>query len=164
MNLCKKTKESRQNKYVSYVAAQNKAQSKKFAETEFKDRIVFAPHCMRNSSVCKAEEKDFYYICKDCGGCTVFKIKRLVKELGYGGLYVLKGGRAILKVVKEQNPKAIVGISCYFEGEQGFKVMKETKVIVQFVPLVRDGCNDTDADISEIEKILKLSGKTDKDG
>jgi len=154
MNLCKKTKESKQNNYIKYVAAQNKAQSVSFSKIDFKDRIVFAPHCMRNCEVCKAQEKDFYYICKDCGGCTIFKIKKLAEKLGYGGFYILKGGRAILKLVKEQRPKAIVGISCYFEGEQGFKVMKETDIAVQFIPLTRDGCNDTDADFEEIEKLL----------
>jgi hypothetical protein len=159
MNLCKKTKESKQKKYAVYVAAQNKAQSKKFAKTDFKDRIVFAPHCMRNSAVCKAQEKDFYYVCKNCGGCSIFKIKKLVENLSYGGLYILKGGRAILKVIKEQNPKAIVGISCYFEGEQGFKVMKETDIAVQFAPLTKDGCHDTDADFDEIKKILELKIK-----
>ena len=151
MKLCKKFNESRQKKYI---IAQNKAQGKAFAKTGFGERMVFAPHCMRNSAVCKAQEKDFYYICKDCGGCTIFKIKKLAEKLGYGGFYVLKGGRAILKLVKEQNPKAIVGISCYFEGEQGFKVMEETDIAVQFVPLTRDGCNDTDADFEEIAKLL----------
>jgi hypothetical protein len=156
MKLCKKTKESKQKKYTEYAAAQNKAQGKKFAKTDFKDRIVFAPHCMRNSSVCKAQEQDFYYVCKNCGGCAIFKIKKLVEELGYGGLYILKGGRAILKVVKEQKPKAIVGIACYFEGEQGFKVMKETDIAVQFAPLTRDGCHDTEADVETLENILKM--------
>jgi hypothetical protein len=155
MNLCKKTKESRQKSYAIFAAAQNKAQSGAFAKTAFKDRIVFAPHCMRNTAACKAKEEDFYYVCKDCGACSIFKIKKLAESLGYGGLYILKGGRAILKVVKERSPKAIVGISCYFEGEQGFKVMKETGVTVQFIPLTKDGCHDTDANIDEAEKILK---------
>ena len=156
MKLCTKTKESKQKKYAAYAAAQNKAQSKAFAKTEFKDRIIFAPHCMRNTAVCKAKEEDFYYVCKDCGACTLFKIKQAALQLGYGDFYIIKGGRAILKVVKEKNPKAIVGISCYFEGEQGFKIMKETYVVVQFIPLTRDGCHDTDASIEEIEKLLKI--------
>jgi len=156
MRLCKKNKESKEKKYKSFAAAQNKSQRAAFSKTDFKDRIVFAPHCMRNTKACKAQEKDFYYICKDCGACTIYKIKKLVEDLGCGGLYILKGGRAILKIVKEKNPKAIVGISCYFEGEQGFKVMKDTGVTVQFAPLTRDGCSDTDADIEEIKKILEL--------
>ncbi|MDR1941510.1 MAG: DUF116 domain-containing protein [Endomicrobium sp.] len=155
MKICKKNKKSRQELYKAYVDKQNKNQKSAFAKVPFGNRLVFAPHCMRNSAVCRAQEKDFYFICKDCGGCTIYKINRLIKELGYGGLYVLKGGRAILKIAAEKKPQAIVGISCYFEGEQGFKVMKETDIIAQYVPLIKDGCHDTDADISEIEKILK---------
>jgi hypothetical protein len=155
MKICKKVKKSRQEQYKAFVDKQNKAQSAAFVKVPFKNRLIFTPHCMRNSSVCAAEEKDFYFVCRDCGGCTIFKIKRLAQELGYGGVYILKGGRAILKIVNEQKPRAIVGISCYFEGEQGFKVMKETDIIVQYIPLTRDGCNDTDADMAETEKILK---------
>jgi hypothetical protein len=110
---------------------------------------------MRNSAVCTAKEKDFYYVCQNCGGCNIFRLKRVAEELGYKGFYILKGGRAILKLVQDTRPAAIVGIACFFEGEQGFKILKGTGIAVQYVPLARDGCHDTDVNIIEAEKILR---------
>ena len=52
-------------------------------------------------------------------------------------------------------PIAIVGIACYYEGEQAFKVTEGSGVIVQFVPLTNDGCAATDTSMEEVEKILK---------
>lgn len=154
MKLCKLRKKSKEQIYKAFTDKQNKSHQKKFAATPFDKRIVFAPHCMRNTAVCTAEEKDSYYICRECGGCTVGKISKLIKELGYMGLFTVKGGRALSKLADEHKPEAVVGIACYFEGELGFKAFKDTGMVVQYVPLTRDGCANTDADIAEIEKIL----------
>jgi len=83
------------------------------------------------------------------------KISRLVKELGYMGLFAVKGGRALLKLSSEYKPKAVVGIACYYEGELAFKVFKGSDVAVQYVPLNKDGCANTDTNIEEVEKVLK---------
>jgi hypothetical protein len=146
---------SREKKYRSFVSKQNKVQRPGFAGTDFAQRLVFVPHCMRSTAVCTAKEKDFYYICQNCGGCKIARLKTLTEELGYGGFYILKGGRAILKLAQEEKPKAIVGIACFFEGEQGFKILKETDIAVQYVPLTKDGCHDTDVDLAEAEEIIR---------
>jgi hypothetical protein len=154
MKLCKFPKKSKEQIYKAFTDKQNKSHQKKFAAIPFDKRIVFAPHCMRNTAVCIAEEKESYYICRECGGCTIDKISKLVKKLGYKGLFAVKGGRALLKLVNEHEPRAVVGIACYFEGELGFKAFKDSDIIVQYIPLVKDGCANTDADIKEIEAIL----------
>ena len=82
-------------------------------------------------------------------------ISKLVKELGYEGLYVLKGGRAIVKIIKDRKPQAMVGIACLFEGDQAFKILADYDVAVQFVSLTKDGCASTDVDLTEVENILK---------
>jgi len=155
MKLCKLPRKSKLQIYKAYTEKQNKAKQKKFSEIPFEKRLVFAPHCMRNTAVCVAVEKDSHYVCMECGGCTMDDISRLVKKLGYGGLYVLKGGRAIVKIINEKKPGAIVGIACYYEGEQAFKVTEDIDVVVQFVPLTKDGCAATDTDMKEVEKILE---------
>ena len=155
MKLCKFPKKSKEQIYKTFTDKQNKSQQKKFAATPFEKRIVFAPHCMRNTVVCTAEEKDSYYVCRECGGCTIGKISNLVKELGYMGLFTVKGGRTLVKIVEKYKPEAVVGIACYFEGELGFKAFKDTGIIVQYVPLSKDGCANTDASFEEIEGILR---------
>lgn len=152
--MCKIPKKSKEQIYKAFTDKQNKSQKKKFAAVPFNKRIVFAPHCMRNSAVCTAEEKDSYYICRECGGCTIGKISRLVKELGYMGLFTVKGGRTLTKLTGEYKPEAVVGIACYYEGELGFNLFKNSGIIVQYIPLTKDGCAGTDADIKMIEAVL----------
>jgi hypothetical protein len=154
MKLCKYPKKSKEQVYKAFTDKQNKSQQKKFSSVPFNKRIVFAPHCMRNTAVCTAYEKDSYYICRECGGCTIGKISGLVKELGYMGLFTVKGGRTLAKLAEEHKPAAVVGIACYFEGELGFNLFKNTDMVVQYVPLTKDGCANTDADFEEIKKIL----------
>lgn len=162
MKLCKFQKKSKEQIYKAFTDKQNKSHQKKFSSTPFDKRIVFAPHCMRNTTVCTAEEKDSYYICRECGGCTVGKISKLVKELGYMGLFTVKGGRALSKLASEYKPEAVVGIACYYEGELGFNLFKDTDMVVQYVPLTKDGCANTDADIKQIEEILSQSISSQK--
>jgi hypothetical protein len=154
MKLCKRTKKSKEQLYKVFTDKQNKSQAKEFSLVPFHKRIVFAPHCMRNISVCVAVERGSYYICKECGGCKINNLNNLVKKLNYQALYILKGGSSIVNIIKEQKPQGIVGIACSFEGAQAFKLLKEEDVSVQFVPLTKEGCTDTDVDLQEIEKIL----------
>ncbi|MDR2426383.1 MAG: DUF116 domain-containing protein [Endomicrobium sp.] len=154
MKLCKIPRKSEEQIYKAFTEKQNKSQQKKFAAVAFDKRVVFAPHCMRNTAVCIAQEKESYYICGECGGCSIDKISKLIKKFGYKGLFIVKGGRSLMKLANEDRPEAVVGIACYFEGELGFKAFKGTNISVQYVPLTKDGCSATDADIKEIETIL----------
>ena len=153
LNFFKRKKEEKDLRSIKKL---NEKYKDSFEKTPFKDRIVLVPRCMRNISVCCAKEQGPYFICKNCGGCTIGKIDALMKKLGYGSLYILKGGSAVPKIIKEQKPKALVGIACSVEGVPLFNAAQDENVIAQFALLLKDGCADTDADIEEIEKLLKL--------
>jgi|LQAB01.1.fsa_nt_gi hypothetical protein len=155
MKLCKFSKRSKEQIYKTFTYKQNKLHANKFASIPFNKRIVFVPHCMRNTAVCVAIEKASCYICTECGSCKVGDIIKLIRESSYRNLYIVKGGKAIEKIIRKQKPEAIVGIACYFEGSQAFKMLKDENVAVQFVPLTKDGCAATDTDLTEVEKVLK---------
>jgi hypothetical protein len=157
MKICKKDKKSKELAYINFTAKQNKAFRKKFSLIPKSQIIVFVPHCLRKTSVCRAQEKDSYYICAQCGACKISPISELTKELGYQGLFILKGGRTIIKLIEELKPKAVVGISCFFEGDLAFRTLKDYEIVVQFIPLSKDGCSDTDVDLEEVKKVLKGS-------
>lgn len=141
----------------AFTCKKNKLQAKKFAAVPFSRRVVFVPHCMRNIAVCAAVEKNSCYVCVECGGCKISEISKLVKELNYQALYVVKGSRAIQHIIKEQAPKAVVGIACFFEGAQAFKMLGGKNVAVQFVALTKDGCVTTNTDLIEVTKVLKYN-------
>jgi len=156
MRLCEFSHKSKEHAYKTFTNKQNRLQEKKFASTPFNSRLVFVPHCMRNTLVCAAKEKESYYTCSECCGCKINAISKLVKNLNYQTLYILKGGRAIEKIIKEQKPKAVIGVACFLEGYQAFKILKDKNIAVQFVPLKKDGCANTDIDINEVEKALVI--------
>jgi hypothetical protein len=155
MKVCRLPAKSREHGYKTFTDKQNKLQAEKFALVPFNKRIVFVPHCMRNVPICVAVDKGGYYICAECRGCKINFISKLVKQLNYKAFYVAKGGRTIEKIVKEEQPEAVVGIACFFEGDQAFKLLKDMYIAVQFVPLTKDGCTATDTDLVEVERVLK---------
>lgn len=156
MRLCTITKKTKEQRYVDFTTKQNKLQEKKFASIPTRKRIVFAPHCMMHISVCKATEKDSYYICNECGKCKIAEISKLIKKLHYMALYIVKGGSTINKIIKEHKPEAIIGIACSFEGNQAFRMLKDENLAVQFIPLTKDGCSATDTNLIGVERVLRL--------
>lgn len=128
-----------------------------FAAVAFSERIVFVPHCMRSVGGCAAAEKGSYYLCAECGKCKIAAISRKCRELGYQGLYILKGGRTVEKLIGEVRPKAVVGVACFYEGVQGIEQAEKGKLAVQFVPLTKDGCADTDVNLDEVFAVLTLT-------
>ena len=73
-----------------------------------------------------------------------------------------------LKFIKEKNPKGIVAIACMKELAEGVDAVNElggngknngsgnNAPIVIAVPLLKDGCVDTEVDEEEAERIITL--------
>ncbi len=129
--------------------------AEKFKAVPFSERLVLLPHCMRNVKQCKAVDEGTHYSCVKCGGCKIAQIQKLADELGYKKLYVMKGGKAIYNILVDQKVKAVVAVACHFEGAQGIKMTDSLKVITQFVPLLKDGCYDTDVDVETVKQIME---------
>ncbi|MHB9154544.1 MAG: DUF116 domain-containing protein [Endomicrobiales bacterium] len=149
--LFRKTSEEANRRIAS---KKNERMAKAFAAVPFGERIVFVPHCMRDVEKCRAKEAAGYYLCAECGACKVGPISKKTKALGYRGLYILKGGKVAEKLAAELKPRAMVGVACFFEGVQGIKLGEKNRIIVQFVPLSKDGCAATDVVLEEVFKVL----------
>ena len=96
-----------------------------------------------------------YENCLECGACKIAQIQKLADELGYKKVYIMKGGKAIHNILVEQKIKAVVAVACHFEGAQGIKMTDGLKVIAQFIPLLKDGCCDTDVNVEMVKKIME---------
>lgn len=149
---------NKQDRYISITTTMNRKMAAAFAAVPFGERIVFVPHCMRTSGVCKAREVGSYYVCAECGACAINAISKKAKELGYKGVFILKGGRSVEKIIAEHRPKAILGVACYFEGAQGFEQAGDSGAAIQFVALAKDGCVNTEVNVEEV--LLKMSART----
>ena len=155
MLLCLKNKKTPDELNRLIAAKKNRKMEKAFAATPYSQRVIFVPQCLRNIEKCKAKEVGSYYICAECGGCKVSDISKRSKSLGYKALYILKGGRTVENLIKELKPKAILGVACFFEGVQGMELSQKNNIVVQFVPLTKDGCVATDLDLEELFKTLE---------
>ncbi len=142
---------------AKFAEKKNREHARAFAAVPFAERIVFVPQCMRATGRCRAEEKGAEYICTRCGGCSVAPIARRAMELGYMGLKILKGGSAVARHVEKMKPRAVLGLACQYEGALGIFECERLGVAVQFVPLLRDGCADTDVELEKVFAVLELT-------
>jgi len=156
MDICRNFRKINKDNYKKFIDKKNMSMRGEFAGVAFSDRMIFIPHCIRNTKICKAKDEGAYYVCAMCKGCKISEIAALAKELGYKKVYVMKGGKAIENILNAEQPKAVIGIACYFEGVQAVKMTEKGKIITQFIPLTKDGCADTDVDLDETKKIIAL--------
>ncbi len=133
-------------------------------------RVLLISHCLRSSEDCTAKMTKAGLECRDdCPTrCTVGRLRIMAQELGYKGVCIAPGGSMALKFIKKNNPEGIVAIACMKELEEGVCAVKEiveTKKgdastgngpVIVAVPLLRDGCVDTEVDEEEAKKIIEL--------
>jgi hypothetical protein len=66
-----------------------------------------------------------------------------------------------LRFVRETAPQAVVAIACQKEVEEGIQAvgeLSESRPWVVTVPLLRDGCVDTEVDLEEALRVLGAGG------
>ena len=134
----------------------NKEDALAYSKTGYPERLVLLPQCLRSTKACKAEEDSAEYVCKRCGACKVSAVAEKAERLGYMGVRILKGGSAVGRLLGELEPKAILGVACDFEGALGVLECERRGVAMQFVPLLRDGCADTDVELDEVMELLEF--------
>ena len=139
-----------------FAARKNEALSEAFAKVPFEKRILLLPQCLRSSAGCLAVEKGVAYECASCGACRIADIIVEAEKLSYMGVYILKGGRAVAQLIKDLKPEAIAGVACSYEGIIGILECERQKLPVQFIPLTKDGCVDTEVDMESIRGLLAL--------
>lgn len=117
-------------------------------------RILLGPKCMRHPE-CKARcDPRIGYICLDCGKCSYMRLKKECEKYGYK-LYIAPGSSFVKNIIKSQKPKAIVGIGCY--GELNDYMHKVSRFVPgQGVPLLRDGCFNTEVNLEEVIEKMRL--------
>ena len=131
------------------------------------NRVLLISHCLRSSEKCTAKMTRAGLMCRDdCPDrCTVGRLRLLAERAGYKGVCIAPGGSMALKFIKKNKPGGIVAIACMKELEEGVCAVREfigaggsegdSPVIVP-VPLLTDGCVDTEVDEEEAKRIINL--------
>lgn len=145
---------------------ENKENEERLKAISPSNRILLISHCLRSSEKCTARMTKTGLMCRDdCPDrCTVGRLRRLAEKLGYKGVCIAPGGSMALKFIKRNKPEGIVAIACMKELEEGVCAVreflevgsKEGSPIIVPVPLLIDGCVDTEVDEEEAKRIISL--------
>ena len=138
-----------------YVEMQNRINKKNFSKVPYNERALFLSHCLKDSEKCKAGMSENGIICEECGFCDISKIKQEAEKLGYK-VYIVPGGSMVFKIIQRTEPKACVGVACYYELEEAFEKLTIVGMPFQGIPLLKDGCRDTEVEIQRVIDVLRF--------
>ncbi len=132
------------------------------SKVEPSERVLLLSHCMRPSQTCRGKfDKKGLNCVLDCTeNCVIRRCKEKAFKLGYKGVCIAAGGAMALRFVKENTPKAIIAVACNKEPEEGVEAVRALEKDLQqlpsvvVVPLLSDGCVDTEVDETQVMEAL----------
>lgn len=127
-----------------------------------KKRALFLPHCCRKfmDSRCKAEFKTdtSSYFCKHCSKDCLVNIATKIAEKENYDVYILPGASCVRKIINKKSYDGIVGVACTEELKLGIDMLEASNISTQAIPLLRNGCSDTEFNIETFKEIIKKRG------
>jgi len=144
----------------THIELRNKLNEYGYRATPYNRRILFLPHCLRDSKHCKAKNNDEGLQCKRCGKCDIDRLTSIAKDLSYYKVFVAPGGSMVQKLIRKYKPGATIGVCCYHEANLAFDSLRGTGVHAQTVLLLNDGCKDTKANVAEAREKMELINKS----
>jgi geranylgeranyl pyrophosphate synthase len=117
-------------------------------------RLFLLPHCLSDRDACAGRYDSIGLQCAGCGHCSIGSLKAEAERLGYQ-VIVAEGTSSVLMKVLEGQVDGIVGVACMDSLEKSFQRIVELGVPHVAVPLLRDGCVDTEVEIDQIRALLR---------
>ncbi|OFX58162.1 MAG: hypothetical protein A2066_02680 [Bacteroidetes bacterium GWB2_41_8] len=115
------------------------------AATPYNRRLLLLPQCLKNNSNCAAEIDELGLICAGCQSCQIDSILQKAEELEYATL-VAEGTTVAIGLVQEGTVDAVIGVSCMSILQRSFETVLKSAVPVIGIPLLYEGCAETDVD------------------
>jgi hypothetical protein len=140
------------------------ATEQEFAEIAPGERILLLPHCLRPSQTCPGKPSKAGLVCpEDCTeACVIRVLREEALRQGYGGVCVAAGGKMALRFVKQNGARGILAVACDEELKMGVEAVeklekyRDNRPCFIVVPLLKDGCVDTEVDVDEVVAALSL--------
>ena len=144
-----------------HINLKNSLQKEQFLQTQ--KRALFLPHCCRKymDSRCHAtfDTTTSSYTCNHCStDCLVHQATVLSAQRNYD-IYVLPGASCVRKIFQKKHYEGIVGVACTDELKLASTILEQHNIHAQGIPLIKNGCSETQFDFEILEQILIYNGK-----
>lgn len=113
------------------------------AKIPYDKRLLLLPQCLRNSKECVADFDELGLICNHCGKCCISDIQQQAEQLGYA-VMIAEGSPIVMKLIETGQIESVIGVSCLAVLERTFPYIEAGAVPGVAIPLLCDGCIDTE--------------------
>ena len=114
-------------------------------------RVFLLPQCLRNVSLCKAQQDELGLLCSECGSCSISGFLREAENLGYVAL-VTEGTTITTRLIESGKVDAVIGVGCMEVLQKMFAAVSKFSIPSIGIPLMSCGCVDTKADAEWIKE------------
>ena len=119
--------------------------------TPFNRRIFLLPQCLRNATLCQAQQDELGLLCSECGNCSISGFLREAENLGYVAL-VTEGTTITTRLIESGKVDAVIGVGCMEVLQKMFAAVSKYSIPSIGIPLTTCGCVDTMADAGWIKQ------------
>jgi geranylgeranyl diphosphate synthase, type II len=155
MELLRRLNFSNEHLGFAMVSLSNEYWLNAFASIPFSRRLLLLPHCLRSSTSCKATYSDDNLIGIHCSLCPIGNIQAQAGKLGYK-IAIAEGITSVSMRALEGDADAILGVACLDSLEKSYSRVAEWGIPHQAIPLLTNGCVDTQVDLPELMRMLSL--------
>jgi len=150
-------------KYRDYAAVllHNEIWRPHLADIPFNRRLLLLPKCLRNEKECKGSIDQFGLLCARCGQCVLYELITEAEQLGYV-VMVAEGSPLVTALIESGQIEAVVGVSCLAVLEKVFPYIEASAVPGVAIPLLNEGCENTDADLDWVWDAIYLKSDDPK--
>ncbi len=137
------------------MAVNNGAWQDAFAAVPLNRRLLLLPHCLSSHSACRGTYGAEGLHCAGCGSCSIDDLQARAGDLGYQ-VIIAEGTSPVLARIMEGRADALLGVACMDSLARSFSRTVELGIPQLAVPLLRDGCVDTVAEMDYLQTLLHL--------
>lgn len=141
------------------VALDNALWQREYAAVPYQRRLLLLPKCLNAADKCAGWLDAEGLHCAGCGQCDLHRLKSEAEALGYR-VIIAEGTSAVVSLVLEGSADAILGVACLDSLDKSFERIVDAGIPHQAVPLLRDGCQNTEAELEYIRELLHLNSSS----
>ncbi len=131
------------------------------AATPFNRRLLLLPQCLKSNGFCQGTFDELGLLCAGCKGCVINDVLNEAELLGYTTL-VAEGTTVAIGLVEEGSIDAVIGVSCMPVLQRSFEQVSRAAVPVIGLPLMYDGCTNTNVDYNWLLEEIKSNAPTNQ--